>query len=174
MSGDEAFEVEALAHLDMLYSVARRLVRTQGEAEDLVQETYTRALSGWRRKPPENVAAWLATICRNIARDSWRRQAVRPQEVWEGEHLSEMISPHDTEASALANLDAEAVHRALWELPEATRQAITMVDLGGMTHEEASRALGVPRGTVLSRVHRGRKALAELIREEVKDHGAHT
>lgn len=172
MSGDEAFEAEALAHLDLVFSIARRLVSTQAEAEDLVQETYVKALSGWRRKRPDNVQAWLATICRNAAKDGWRRQAARPQEVWDETHLSEMTSSHDTASQAIANLDAAAVHRALWQLPEATREAIALVDLGGMTHEEASKVLDVPRGTVLSRVHRGRKALAELIREEVQDRGA--
>ena len=169
---DEAFEAEALAHLDMVYSVARRMVPSSADAEDLVQETYIKALSGWRKQRPDDVSAWLVTICRNTARDRWRRAAARPVEVFDEIALNNEAAPHDTAQLAISNLDSAMVHRALWQLPEATREAITMVDLAGMTHAEAAGILGQPIGTVLSRVHRGRKALANLIRQEVGEHGA--
>lgn len=167
---DEAFEAEALAHLDLVYSVARRMVPSPSDAQDLVQETYVRALSGWRRQRPDDVAAWLVTICRNTARDGWRRAAARPIEVFDHPAVHAEVADDDTAARALSNMDGELVHRALWKLPEATREAITMVDLAGLTHAEAAGVLEVPVGTMLARVHRGRKALAALIREEVGEY----
>lgn len=172
VKADEEFERVAMANVDLVYALARRLVPTAADAEDLVQETFLRALTGWRRTPPDDAAAWLATICRNAAKDSYRRRQARPVEVSREAELAAMPATQDTAAQALANLDAREVHDALWQLPTATREAITLVDLCGLTAAAAADVLGVPRGTVLSRVHRGHKALAALIRREVSVDGA--
>jgi RNA polymerase sigma-70 factor (ECF subfamily) len=78
---DEEFLRAVGEHLDLVYNLARRLARSRPQAEDLVQETYLRALRGWRRRRPDDVRAWLATICLNAARAGYRRDAAGPAEV---------------------------------------------------------------------------------------------
>jgi RNA polymerase sigma-70 factor (ECF subfamily) len=162
---DEEFLEEALAHLDMVFNLARR--RTSGiqEAEDLVQETYLRALRGWRRARPERTAPWLATICLNVARSHHRRRAARPPEVLDPAPGLETPSPEDTAEQALDTLDRVAVHRALLGLSVEQREAITLMDLCGFTSGQVAEMLGVPRNTVLTRVHRGHKRLVVLLKE---------
>lgn len=165
--GDDEFIQEALPHLDMLYNLARRLTYSRDEAEDLVQETYMRALRGWRRSRPDHISPWLATICMNAARSERRRRAVRPTEVLRPEPGEGMTSPADTADEALAELDADAVRASLAQLPLQQREAIALMDLGGFTASQAAQILGVPRNTVLSRVHRGHKRLALLLDEVI-------
>jgi RNA polymerase sigma-70 factor (ECF subfamily) len=166
---DEEFLQEALAHLDMLYNLSRRLTPSRQEAEDLVQETYTRALKGWRRKPPQRTAPWLATICLNVVRSQHRSRSVRPDEILDSEPDDTLPAPIDTSEEALARLDAEAIRRALDRLPFAQKQAIGLMDLCGFTAAEAAKMLRVSRNTVLSRVHRGHKRLAVLLQEVMDD-----
>jgi len=169
---DEDFLRATLGHLDLVHSLARRLMPSREAAEDLVQETYLRALQGWRKQPPDAVAPWLATICLNTGRSTFRRAAVRPVEILDADAGRDVSAPADVERQVIGRLDAEAVHRALWRLPEAQREAITLMDLCGFTAAEVAEMIGSPRGTVLARVHRGHKALAELVREEVYDSDA--
>jgi RNA polymerase sigma-70 factor (ECF subfamily) len=166
MTADEEFLQAVTEHLDLVYNLAGRLVRTRSQAEDLVQETYLRALRGWRRRPPDDVRAWLATICLNVARSGWRRDASRPIEVLEPHAGATVASGHDTAADAISATVRYQVHQALWQLPAEQREAITLMDLCGFTAAEVSALTGAPRGTILSRVHRGHKRLAALLDQQ--------
>jgi RNA polymerase sigma-70 factor (ECF subfamily) len=163
--GDEAFLQAATEHLDMLYNLARRMTSSRHEAEDLVQETYVRALRGWRRRPPDQVRPWLAAICLNTARSAYRYRGARPTEVLEPQPGVDVASPLDTAAAAIARIDGDAVHHALGQLPAAQREAIILMDLCGFTAAQVAGLTGVPRGTILARVHRGHKRLARLLEE---------
>jgi RNA polymerase sigma-70 factor (ECF subfamily) len=162
---DEEFLEESLLHVDMLYSLARRMTSSHQDAEDLVQETYLRALEGWRRRRPQRMAPWLATICLNTARSQHRRRKARPGEVLRADPEEAFPAAIDTAAEAIGALDAEAVHQALSQLPPRQREAIALMDLCGFTATQVGAMLLVPRNTVLSRVHRGHKRLAELLEE---------
>jgi RNA polymerase sigma-70 factor, ECF subfamily len=161
--GDDDFLHAALDHLDMLYNLARRLTSSRHEAEDLVQETYVRALRGWRRHPPERVGPWLATICLNTARSAYRHRDARPTEVLDPQPGVDVASPLDTAASAMSHVVGDLVHQAMWQLPAPQREAIAMMDLCGFTASQVADMTGVPRGTILARVHRGHKRLAQLL-----------
>jgi len=168
MHGDDFLQV-TLPAMDMVHNLARRLLKDEHAAEDLVQETYLAAYAAWiKRRRPDRVEAWMATICLNLARSQFRRVKHRPIEVIHPEPGTTASSASDTADEALTLLERNAVRRAVWKLPDEQRIAITLVDLAGLTAAEAAKAMGTPRGTVLSRVHRGRKALASLVREEVE------
>lgn len=169
---DREFLDSFTEHLDRLHNLARGLTRSTQDAEDLVSETCVLALRGWRRGHPDDPAAWFATICLNAARSSYRRSAVRPVEVAADEWLA--VQPDvgvDTARAALARVDATKVRAALCELPGPQREAITLMDLAGYTAAQAAQILGAPRGTVLSRVHRGRKVLARALAQQ-REEGA--
>lgn len=166
MDGDEEFLEALLGRLDMLHNLARGVSDTRQDAEDLVQETCLLALRGWRREAPRDPGAWLATVCLNAARSGRRRAAARPREVTAADWLVDGPSEADTAASALAAVAGEQVWAALRRLPAVQREAIAMMDLAGFTAAATGAAIGAPRGTVLARVHRGRKALAVLLREQ--------
>ena len=159
-------------HLDRLHNLARGLTRTRQDAEDLVSETCLLALRGWRRRRPDDPAAWLATVCLNAARSSYRRSAVRPVEVAADDWLlSQPDELADTAGAALAAVEAARVRTALAQLPTRQLEAITLMDLGGYTAAQTAQILGVPRGTVLARVHRGRKVLARALAEDRRGPG---
>lgn len=156
---DEEFLQATLGHADLVHALARRLAPHPQDAADLVQETYLRAYAGWRRRRPTDVRAWLATICLNVGRDELRRHG-RRSAVLSDAALPERADETDTAQAALARIDADRVRAALWTLPEAQRIAITLMDLCGFTAAHVARITDAPRGTVLARVHRGRKLLA--------------
>ena len=160
----EDFLAVTLPSIDLVYNLARRMVGAD-EVEDLVQETYLKAFDAWKRnRRPRKVEPWIATICRNAGR-SWLRSAARRREV-PYETLPEGAAAQEVEALALGAVEARAVHDALWQLPEEQRIAIALMDLAGFTAAETGRITDSPRGTVLARVHRGRKRLAHLLRSE--------
>jgi len=154
--------------MDLIYNIARRAVPVAEEAQDLVQETYLAAFRAWQdERRPRKVEPWLATICLNLARSMHRRRAVRPREVplhevWTGG----AVNPED---EVIAELDRAALRRAMWLLPEEQRTALTLVDLAGFSTREAASIMNTPRGTVLSRLHRGRRALAALLGQDVRE-----
>lgn len=164
---DDAFLEEALPHLDLLYNLARRLTSSADEAEDLVQETYLRALEGWRRKPPQRMPPWLATICLNTARSRHRARVARPTEIL-SDQVIDVPSTIDTAELAIGALDVDAVRRALGLLPRTQREAIALMDLCGFTAAQVGAMLRIPRNTVLSRVHRGHKRLAALLEDATR------
>jgi RNA polymerase sigma-70 factor (ECF subfamily) len=160
-TSDFDFLEQTLPHIDLVYNLARRSTRNHQDAEDLVQETYLRALKSWRSHgSPGKVAAWLAAICLNVVRSDYRRRSRRPAEELQAEPGLELSSGSQTEEAALGLIERAAVRRALAGLPEEQRIALVLVDIGGFTAAETARITRSPRATVLSRVHRGRKALA--------------
>jgi RNA polymerase sigma-70 factor (ECF subfamily) len=157
----EQFLQETLPAMDMVHAIARRAVRRPQDAEDLVQDTYLAAYRAWvDERRPDRVEPWLATICLNLVRSRHRALRRRPEEVALGEMAERRAGGDDPEERALASADADAVHRAMWTLPEEQRIAIALVDLADLSVMDAAAIMATPKGTVLSRLHRGRRALA--------------
>jgi RNA polymerase sigma-70 factor, ECF subfamily len=166
----EEFLQVTLPAMDMVYAIARRLVPAREDAEDLVQETYLAAYRAWvDERRPEKVEPWLATICLNLFRSQYRARRRRPAEI-PMEEAAELPSlAEGPECRALEALDHEALERAMWALPEEQRLAIALVDLADLSVQEAARAMDTPKGTVLSRLHRGRRTLAVLLAGDVSE-----
>jgi RNA polymerase sigma-70 factor, ECF subfamily len=157
--------------LDLVYNLARRIVRYPVLVEDVVQETYLKAFEAWASgRRPRKVEPWIATICLNVGRGYWRKASTRYEAF--SDELPEEASADDVETEALRHIQREVVHRALWELPDEQRLTITLMDIDGFTAKEVARIMGTPKGTVLSRAHRGRKRLARLLKDRVSKHDA--
>jgi RNA polymerase sigma-70 factor (ECF subfamily) len=162
------FEEEALALSDQVYRVARRLVASREEAEDLVQETYARAFRSWRSYTPgTNLRAWILRILTNLNIDRGRRVQRTPesQPLEEGDYF---LYNKLEETSRDGNVDEERVVErlsqddivaALSAVPHDFRDAIVLVDIGDFTYQDAAQILDVPVGTIMSRLHRGRRIL---------------
>ena len=162
------FEEEALALSDQVYRVARRLVSTREEAEDLVQETYARAFRSWRSfTPGTNLRAWLLRILTNLNIDRGRRKQRAPDEqpLEEGDYF---LYNRLEQSTRDGNLDEERVVErlsqvdivgALSAVPHDFRDVVVLVDLGDFTYQDAAQILDIPIGTVMSRLHRGRRIL---------------
>jgi RNA polymerase sigma-70 factor (ECF subfamily) len=163
---DEEFLRETLGAMDLVHNIARSMVPRPEDAEDLVQETYLSAYRAWiDQRRPRKVEPWLATICLNLGRSGFRHRARRPMEVPLVD--ADIAAADDAQREAIAALEQAAVRRALWTLPDEQRIAIALVDLAGLTARQAGEVMGTPRGTVLSRLHRGRKALATVLSPEI-------
>lgn len=172
-SQDDSFVTTVMPAVDVVHNLARGLVRRAADAEDLVQDTLVRAWEAWTRGVrPDSLGAWLSTICLNLARDRARR-AMRSREAAWIDDL-DLPSSVDVEDEALRRVQRERITRALWELPEPQRVAIVLMDVCGLTAAETATVTRSPRGTVLARVHRGRKALAVLVRAESAPQGRRT
>ena len=162
------FEEEALALADQVYRVARRLVSTREEAEDLVQETYARAFRSWRSfTPGTNLRAWLLRILTNLNIDRGRRKQRTPDEqpLEEGDYF---LYNRLEQAARDGNVDEERVVErlsqddivgALAGVPHDFRDVVVLVDIGDFTYQDAAQILDIPIGTVMSRLHRGRRIL---------------
>jgi RNA polymerase sigma-70 factor (ECF subfamily) len=169
------FEEEALGLADQVYRVARRLVGTREEAEDLVQETYARAFRSWRSYTPgTNMRAWLLRILTNLNVDRGRRVQRSPdfQPLEEGDYyLANRVAQVAGEEvldqeRVVQRLSQDGVVDALAELPHDYRDTVVLVDIGEFSYAEAAQILDVPIGTVMSRLHRGRRRLKQLLAEE--------
>jgi RNA polymerase sigma-70 factor (ECF subfamily) len=156
-----AFEVEALPHLSALYRVAVWLVRDRAEAEDLVQDTFMQALQSFHRfEKGTNCRAWLIRILFHL--NSNRRRAKARLELVSDtdERIAETIA---FDPPTQQGLTEEEVLRALRSLPPQFEEVVLLSDIEDMTYKEIAKTLGVPLGTVMSRLHRGRKMMrAEL------------
>ena len=173
---ERAFLDATLPYVDVVYQVARYVVAAGQDPEDLVQETYLRAYAGFSSHRGDNTRAWLAAICMNVARSEARRRRRRPVEVPAQELLDALPAGRaetapDVAEVVIASLDAQVVAGCLARLPEPQRVCIVLMDVAGYTAREAAEALGCPRGTVLARVHRGRRKLAQLLAEAGVSHG---
>ena len=165
----DGFAGEALSHLDSLYGSAVRLTRNAADAEDLVQETYLRAFRFARRfERGTNIKAWLFTILhntfRNARRDAGRNPVSADSEVLDRltERMSGDGSPTPEDLLIRQTLGVDLA-RALDELPEVFRQAVWLRDVEGFSYMELAQILGVPAGTVMSRISRGRRLLYERL-----------
>jgi RNA polymerase sigma-70 factor (ECF subfamily) len=159
----EEFLRETLPTMEMVYALARRAVAAD-EAEDLVQDTFVAAYRAWTDgRRPHRVQPWIATICLNLARSRFRSRLRRPTQVPLDAVVERLETGDDPAERAIDAVSADAVRRAMWGLPEEQRIAIALVDLADMSVADAAAVMGSPKGTVLSRLHRGRKALAMLL-----------
>ena len=164
------FEEEVLELSDQVYRVARRLVPTREEAEDLVQETYARAFRSWRSfTPGTNLRAWLMRILTNLNIDRGRREQrtpdVRPME--EGDYFlyNKLEEATPDEERIVERLSQDSVVQALAGVPHDFRDVIVLVDIGDFSYGEAAQILDIPIGTVMSRLHRGRRILKSRLAE---------
>jgi RNA polymerase sigma-70 factor (ECF subfamily) len=158
-----AFLDATLPHLGAVNRIARQLAGDAWDADDLVQETYLRAYAKFDQHRGDSTRAWLAAICVNTARSQARSRRRRPDEVL-GELPEPVVAvPDDVAAQAIAAVDRQDIARALAQLPEEQRICILLMDVAGYTASEVARIRGCGRGTVLSRVHRGRRRLAGLL-----------
>ena len=162
----------ALPHAETLTHVARGLTSNPHDAEDLVQETFLRAFAHFDQYRGPSMRAWLATICINAARSEARRRSRRPAENLAGDIEPDLPpSSEDVAERAAASFDRRTIKEALEGLPEPQRMCILMMDVAGYTASEVAAVLGCPRGTVLARVHRGRRKLADQLRDLAVNHG---
>jgi RNA polymerase sigma-70 factor (ECF subfamily) len=165
----EEFLHATMGTMDLVYNLARRFADRLEDTEDLVQETYLAAFRAWQdHRRPRRVEPWIATICLNLGRSRYRTRERRPIEVSIEDRDFRAPEVGEPERAAEAAIDREALHQAMGRLPQEQRVAITLVDLAGFSTVEAARAMGTPRGTVLSRLHRGRRGLAALLWAEVR------
>ena len=171
-----AFEAEALAHIDDVYQFALRLTRDESRAEDLVQETYLRACRFWRQyEPGTNARAWLLTILRNTFVSEGRRphrraRTVELTEVQERLELDGLRRP-DPEDESLRQILGERVGRAITTLPAQFREALVLSDLAGLRYAEVAEVIGIPIGTVKSRLFRARRELQKQLYDYAVDMG---
>jgi RNA polymerase sigma-70 factor, ECF subfamily len=170
------FEEEALGLADDVWRVARRLARDQTEAEDLVQEAYARAFRSWRSyQPGTNLRAWLLRIVHNLAIDQARRRRRAPeQEPLEADdyylysRLDQGVGAETPPTERLIErLSQGPILAALAELPQNFRDVVVYVDLAGLSYQEAADVLGIPIGTVMSRLHRGRRMIKTRLADPV-------
>lgn len=157
-----AFLDATLPHLEALYRIARHAAVDPAQADDLVQETYLRAFTHFDQHHGDNTRAWLAAICLNLARSQARSASRRPVEVPEAE-ADEVAATDAVDEQAIAALDRAEIEAALARLPEPQRWCVLLMDVAGYTARETAEILRCPRGTVLARVHRGRRKLAVLL-----------
>jgi RNA polymerase sigma-70 factor (ECF subfamily) len=161
------FEEDALGFADQVFRVARGLVNSREEAEDLVQETYARAFRSWRSfTPGTNLRAWLLRILTNLNIDRGRRQQRAPdtQPLEEGDYflynrLEESAGRPLEEEQVVERLSQNDVVDALSAVPHDFRDVLVLVDIGDFSYQDAAQILDIPIGTVMSRLHRARRVL---------------
>jgi RNA polymerase sigma-70 factor (ECF subfamily) len=169
------FEEESLALADQVYRVARRLVGSREEAEDLVQETYARAFRSWQSYTPgTNLRAWLLRILTNLNIDRGRRQQRSPDTtpLEEGDYylankLAESAGEQVLDQERVVErLSQGSIVSALSGLPHDFRDVVVLVDIGEFSYADTAQILDIPIGTVMSRLHRGRRLLKQQLAEE--------
>jgi RNA polymerase sigma-70 factor, ECF subfamily len=177
----ERFDREVMPLLSSLYPAALRMTRNPADAEDLVQETVLRAYRGFAGfQEGTNLKAWLYRILTNSFINTYRKKQREPVTVEGPDDLDEWylfdrlgarhVEP-SAETEVLDTIPDEDVKRALESLPEGFRLAVLLADVEGFSYKEIAEMMGIPIGTVMSRLHRGRKALEKALWETAKERG---
>jgi RNA polymerase sigma-70 factor (ECF subfamily) len=175
------FEEDALPYLDQLYGTALRMTRNSADAEDLVQETFIKAFAAFGSyQQGTNLRAWLFRILRNTYINAYRKSKRQPssnsaEELTDGQLLDIETRTaggvRSAEVEALERLGDEDINGALAALPEDFRTAVYLADVEGFSYKEIAEIMETPVGTVMSRVHRGRKSLRGLLTDYAQQRG---
>ena len=165
------FEAAALSHMDSVYRSACRMVRNESDAQDLVQETYLRAYRFFGKfREGTNCKAWLFTILRNTFINTFNYNRRQPQMVSLselGEHWVDLPADADPADEIFGDLFDDDIAAAMDALPDGYRNAVLLADIEELSYKEIADTIDCPIGTVMSRLHRGRRLLREILRNRI-------
>ena len=176
------FEEQALPFMDQLYAAAMRMTKNPADAADLVQETFVKAYTAFGQfQQGTNLKAWLYRIQTNTFINNYRKNQRNPYqgtiddlEDWQlggAESVTQSLSTRSAEAEAIDHLPDSAVKDALQSIPEDFRLAVYFADVEGFSYQEIADIMKTPVGTVMSRLHRGRRMLRDLLADYARDRG---